>query len=369
MNRRKFISLTVGTIAYFATTRLAWAVDAVKTTLLKQKKVITTGSSPKSVEFTPDGKLAYINNLEDMIVWVMDTSTYEIVKTIRYSKTPTVVKLGKKSYKSYEEKPVETCFTHSGARVWRSLHNASGVTVENVDGTELKLPFESGRKKVTIKDKLNGTTVKSSISFIKTSKTPKILKSTPDGSRVCVANWHGPNVTVLDAETGENFGNIKTGWLPRGIAFTSDSKTGFVCDFGSNNITYFDVKAVKKLGVMKSVGNRPRHILMAPDNTMYVGFHGDGYIRRFDTVTKELLGELYVGGQIRTITVTPDFNYIFADSFNKNKVFVIDVAELKVVEEVKSSHHPVGAAFNHKERELWVVNQGNAKLRIFDFAG
>lgn len=361
------MQLALASTAFFATSRLGWAIEKIAQGRMRQKKLITTGASPKSVEFTPDGRFAYINNLEDMNVWIMDTENYEVVETITYKKTATLVELGEKSYKSFEEKPVETCFTHNGNRVWRSLHNAHGVTVENRDGSYLELPFETSRKKVTLRDKLKEKTTETSIPFIKTAMTPKILRATPDGKRVCVANWHGPNLTILDSESGENYGSIKTGWLPRGIAFTEDSKTGFVCDFGSNNITYFDVKNVKKLGVMKSVGKRPRHILMGPDNTMYVSFHGDGYVRRYDANSKELINEVFVGGQIRTIAATPDFNYIFADSFSTNRIVLLDAKNMTVIEEIKSSHHPVGAAYNWFTSELWVVNQGNAKLRIFEF--
>ena len=371
MNRREFIYLTSFAIAGMALPRWVLAEDEDSIAHipgLKQIKVINTGASPKSVEFSPDGSLAYVNNLEDMSAWVMDASSHEVLRTIKYRATPTVVKLGKKSYKSHEEKPVETCFTHGGSRVWRSLHNAHGVTVENSDGTDLTMEFETGRKKVTLTNSLDGSKKQSSLPFIKTAMTPKILRSTPDGAYVCVANWHGPSVTVLDAETGKNYGNIRTGWLPRGIAFTSDSRTGFVCDFGSDNITYFDVQSAKKIGVMKSVGKRPRHILMAPDDTFYVSFHGDGYVRRYSAETRELISEIHVGGQVRTIATTPDFNYIFADSFSTDRIVLLEAPELKVIGEVKSSHHPVGAAFNAKTSELWVVNQGNAKLRIFKFS-
>lgn len=366
MNRREFLHITIAAAAGLLPPVPALSAgDAAGRLVLRS--TLTVGSSPKSVEFSPDMMKAYINNLEDCTVWVMDATTVTLEEVVSYKKTPTVVKHKGKTINSYEEKPVETCFTHGGGRVWRSLHNARGVTVEDSSGVDLFLPGESGRREVRVEVVATGERRRTTIPFIETGKTPKVLRATPDGRRVCVANWHGATVSVIDSETGELQGDISVGWLPRGIAFTEDSMTGFVADFGSESISVFDVYNAEKTGRMAKVGKNPRHILMGPGGVMYVSFHGDGRIRRFDAASMRQTGEVLVGGQVRTITATADFDYIFADVYSRNEVALVDTAAMRVVERAPSSYHPVGAAFNDLTGQLWVVSQGNARLRVFDF--
>ena len=53
---------------------------------VKYFKKITTGSYPKSVELSPDGKLAAIMNLEGCSVWFVETENYTVIKKINFQK-------------------------------------------------------------------------------------------------------------------------------------------------------------------------------------------------------------------------------------------------------------------------------------------
>ncbi|MFA5176417.1 MAG: hypothetical protein WC413_04125 [Candidatus Nanoarchaeia archaeon] len=258
-------------------------------------------------------------------------------------------------------------FTHNGKRLWTSLHNAFGITVQDTNHNPLELKYQNRIKKVSIEDKLNKNIKNLEIPFIKTEMTPKILRATPNQERVCVANWHSASISVIDSETGKNYGSIKVGSVPRGIAYTSDSKLGFVANFSGNSLTCFDPYNIKNLNTLERIGTNPRHLLISPDNQfLYISFHGDGYLRRLD-IKNNKLKELYIGGQVRSISADKNFDYIFADSFSNNQVALVDTKQWKVIEKVKSSYHPVGISYNDKTKEVWVVNQGDSSLNIFKF--
>lgn len=361
MNRREFMIGTGMCLAYLGL--LQASLDDIKL-----KKIIKTESQPKSVEFSPDMEKGYINNLEGCSTWVLNSNSYELEKIIRYNQTPVVVHAPTSTYKSFEEKPVETCFTHNGERVWISLHNAGGIVIKNTNDVPLVLEYETKRKKAVLEEKSSKKEIE--LSFIKTGETPKILRATPDGKRVCVANWHNENVTVLDSETGKNYGNIPVGYVPRGMVYSKDSQIGFIANMVGNSITIFDVYGVKRIEDIKNIGSKPRHLVIDyRDDLIYVSFHGDGYLRRFDIKTRKLEKELYLGGSLRSMASTPSGDYLFVDCFSKNKVFVVDSKNMKKVDEIKSEYHPVGIAYNNKTKEVWVVNQNSSTLNIYGFKG
>jgi YVTN family beta-propeller protein len=323
------------------------------------------GISPKSVEFNPQMTKAYVNNLEEGTIWVMDAGTHSLESIINYKKTSTVNVMGEDSF---EEKPVETCLTHGGKRLWTSLHNSFGVTVQDTGYKALEMESQTKTKQVIIEDKINNEIKKLKVPFIETGATPKLIRGTPDQRRVCVANWHAGTVSVLDSETGKKYGDISTGTLPRGLAFTSDSKTGFAASFRENSLLIFDPYEVRQIRRINEIGANPRHILIDPnDEFLYIGFHGDGHLRKFNIKSGKTEQKLRIGGQVRSISATPDFNYIFATSFSENKVALINVEKMKVEEKIYSSYHPVGIAYNRISKEIWVTNQGNSRLNIFKF--
>ncbi len=341
-------------------------VNSVDIEMMLNNK-INTGNSPKSIVFSPDMKKAHINNLKDCSTWVFDAKNHSLEQTINYEKTLIKLYDKKEQYNSFEEKPVESCFSHEGQRLWTSLHNANGIIVQDTKGELLSLKKQTGTKKATLKNLLAGQKKIINLPFIKTGKTPKIIKLTPDGQRICVANWDSGTVSFIDSETGKNYGSINTGYAPRGIAFTNNSKIGFVANFFSHTISVFEVYTMKKIFDIKNVGKNPRHILIdKKGESMYVGFHGDGYIRQFDVEKKTIEDEVKIGGQIRTITATPNFKYLFADSYSRNEVVLINTKSMAVEQRIKSLYKPVGAAYNYKTKQLWVTNQGNATVSIFD---
>src|SRR5215207_2830887 len=84
--------------------RTANAVDTMSIDRLEETaRIIKNVNNPKSVIISPNGKHAYVNNLEGMNTMIINTESYEVEGVIEHT-----------------GKPVEFAFTNGGRYVWIS---------------------------------------------------------------------------------------------------------------------------------------------------------------------------------------------------------------------------------------------------------
>ena len=74
-------------------------------------------------------------NLEGMSVYEFDRETRKVIREFKFKATPG---MGwdyekDKPINSYQEKPVEACFSHNDKFLWISLHNAEGIVPIRLD--------------------------------------------------------------------------------------------------------------------------------------------------------------------------------------------------------------------------------------------
>ncbi|HIE06222.1 MAG TPA: YncE family protein [bacterium (Candidatus Stahlbacteria)] len=298
--------------------------------------------APKSVYISPDGKTAYVNNLEGMNTLIFDVVTRKVKGVIKH--------IGK---------PVESCFSEGGRYVWISYYRLIGKGYPPCPNwREYKIPSV-----VAVYD----TVKKALVRKVKVGVIPKIIEASPDGKYVFVSNWNSHSVTVVDAETFEVKEEIKVGWVPRGVAFTNDSRFAYVVNMGGFTISKIDVDSLKAVKVIsKAVGNRPRHIVATPDsNYMLFSCHGDGYIRKLDIKADSIIDKVKVGHQPRTITLDPSGRYLFVVNYKSNSVSIVDVDLMTEVAEEKTGLKPVGCDLTPDGGELWVTDYSSGSIHIY----
>ncbi|MBC7873776.1 MAG: YncE family protein, partial [Ferruginibacter sp.] len=94
-----------------------------------KKELLSAAGGTKSVIFNSTSSKLYAMNLEGMSVYEFDQATRKISREFKF--TPTSG-MGWDFYRSrpiasFQEKPVEACFSHDDKILWVSLHNAEGI--------------------------------------------------------------------------------------------------------------------------------------------------------------------------------------------------------------------------------------------------
>jgi YVTN family beta-propeller protein len=337
---------------------------------LKHLKTFEGAGAPKSVEISPDGSYAAIMNLEGMDFWLISTATLEIIKKAQFFKTPAQGwdYKNRAPVQSYAQKPVECAFSENGRLLWISLHNAEGITVYDTEEI-LVPPDQAPYERLRITDFVNKKSYETKIVKIKTGKTPKIVRVTPDGRYALVANWHSSSVSVVDTQQYKTIKDIRLGgnkgYIPRGIAISSDSQKAYVANMGGGTISVIDLTALEVIDDIPATAN-PRHIILSKDQrTMYISDNILGKILAFDLIAKKTMREVSVGKMARTIAISPDERYLFGVSHDEGKLVVVDTASFEIKYK-KDFPFPMGLAVTPDGKQLWVTSYRMGIIEVYE---
>jgi len=337
---------------------------------LRHLKTFEGAGAPKSVEISPDGNYAAIMNLEGMDFWLVSTATLEIVRKARFFKTPAQGwdYKNRQPIDSYAQKPVECAFSKNGRLLWVSLHNAEAVTV--YDTTETIVPPEGAPyERLRITDCVDQRSYERRIIKIKTGKTPKVIKVTPDERYALVANWHSSSVSVIDTQGYKTVKEIRLGdnkwYIPRGIAVSADSQRAYVANMGGGTISVIDLTTLEVIADMLATAN-PRHIILANDQrTLYMSDNILGKLLAFDLIDKKITREVFIGTKARTIALSPDERYLFGVSHDAGKLVVVDTESFDIIYE-KDFPFPMGLAVTPDGGQLWVTSYRMGIIEVYE---
>ncbi len=332
---------------------------------LKLVKVLMTGNAPKSIQITPDGKYAYVNNLEDCSVWEYDINKRKLIKKIVFNRTSATGYnyQTKDTISSFAEKPVDCDFSDNGKNVWISLHNGEEVVVYNTQ--EIDSNYNSFRN-VTIYDKINNTKKRIKLKSIKTGKTPKVVKVSPDNKWIYVSNWHSDNVTVIDNINKTFVKNIPVIHIPRGIAFSPDSHYVYIANMGDLCVTKIDLfnnhKKIKNI----PVGINPRDIHITKDGKyMFITNNIPGKFTKLNLITNKIEKQIEIGKKPRSMILSNDDKYAFVLLYEDNEIAIINTETMEIIKKIKTGLKPIGIAITKNGDELWVTNYYEASLYIY----
>ncbi len=298
-----------------------------------------TGSKPKQVAFSPDGRELWVTLLEGQGVEVFDAATRQRLAE---------VDLGAHG-------AVEVIFSVDGSTAYASQMETSSV-------------FEIDRKTFTVRRRLptGGT-------------WSKVMALAPSGNTLYVSNWSSNNVSEIDLISGQVRRLMKTLATPRGLYPTQDGRRLFVAGFGKGEIARIDLTdgSSKTLlttgGAMRHlVGDPKRGLLYADDlgkddvyvidlrteqvrklantnsqpNTMdlsadgkvlYIsnrGANGKSYylpgsewgsVLAIDTTTGALLDAIVGGNQTTGLDVSPDGRFLAFSDFLDNRIQLFEI--------------------------------------------
>jgi 6-phosphogluconolactonase (cycloisomerase 2 family) len=348
---------------------------------LEYQKVEILAAAPgtKSVLFNSTGSKLYAMNLEGMSVYEFDQATRKIIREFRFKPTKGIgwdyVK--DKPIPSYQEKPVEACFSHNDRILWVSLHNAEGIVPIRLDGAGYNKPdtMEQAVKRITII--YPGSTQKDSfdVPLIHTGKTPKVLSKTADSKFLLVSNWHSHNVSVLELNPdvypfGKVINTIPVSAIPRGIVVDDKNDRSFVAIMGGATLTVINNAAWMKEKDL-NVASNPRHIVMDTSDHIFVSYNKLAKVACLDAETGKELFSATTHAQPRTIILSKNHQFLFVTCYSGDTVDVFKINDDRFtrIASLPCKGHPVGVEIfeNDETLEAWVCSYSTGSISVFSF--
>lgn len=334
----------------------------------------------KSVVFNSRGNHLYAMNLEGMSVYEFERKSRKLVREFRFRPTKGTGwdYASSRPISSFQEKPVEACFSHDDQLLWISLHNADGIVALRLDSLSAN-PDKSykGAKLKTVYVTRPGSAGKDSlyIPLIHTGKTPKVITRTADSRHLLVSNWHSYSVSVLKLDAGKApFGKViatlPLGDIPRGMAIDEKNAKSFIAIMGGSTIVRVDNNTWKTDSVIQ-VRNSPRHIVMDSSGHLFVSYNSIGYVACLDARSGQQLFSIKTPAQPRTIALSKNHRFLFVTCYTSDlvDVYKIHPDKFEKVASLPCEGHPVGVDIFEDDDtlEAWVCSYKKGEIQIYSF--
>jgi len=363
-------------------------------------RVINSPKSALILEKTVNGKTIkklYINNLEGGVTSVYDMNdSFKKVAEIKHrfslgdstlfkeTNFPGYVfNASKKHPNVFSGKPVEMCLSNNGKYLWVPYYRRSFDTL-STQPSAIAL-IDADKNKI--------------IRVFPSAPLPKMIACSPDNKYIAVTNWGDNTVHLIDISSGDPFkfryiahfivdhrlkltfsdpahrGHLRDhecGLCLRGTVFTPDSNYLFVGRMGGGGIAVFDLKAKKYLGSVFGTKRNVRHLVIN-GSSLFLSSSQDGYVQKAnwqDMLSFFRTGPVnsnsgykkwqnaFTGLGARTITVTGDGAYLFANANKESKISIVRTSDMKPIGSIKADPFPVGMALDKSNKYLVVTAQG-----------
>ncbi|RKR80320.1 hypothetical protein BDD43_0417 [Mucilaginibacter gracilis] len=278
-------------------------------------------------------------------------------------------------------KPVEMCLSNHNKYLWIPYYRRdydklatepSAIAIVDVDSDKI-------------------------VRVMPTAPLPKMVACSADDKYIAITNWGDNTVHLVDISSGDpmkfhyvahfvvdyrlNLNFTKgalinrdqdCGLCLRGTVFTPDSNYLFVGRMGGGGIAVFNTQSKKYLGTVYGTKNNVRHLVINGDY-LFLSSNKDGMVEK--TKWKEIL-DYFLAGQgkknsayhnwqtaftglgARTITVTADGAYLFANANMESKISIVRTADMKNIGSINADPYPVGMVIDQSDKYLIVTAQG-----------
>ena len=166
--------------------------------------------------------------------------------------------------------------------------------------------------------------------------TPHIVTVGHEGKWAYVSNARSGTVAAIELATGRTI-TIAAGDRPEGSVLSKDGKTLYVANRVSNEVTIIDTVAKKRAGTIP-VGGGPVRVGLSPDERFVIyALIGDNKVGFADIAARKQVAVVDLDGPPVSLHTSPDGKYAFAASQEADTVYVVSIAERKLVRKFKTT--------------------------------
>jgi YVTN family beta-propeller protein len=273
-----------------------------------------TGSNPKQVAFTPDGREIWVTLLGGHGVQVFDPVTLRRTAQVR---------LG-------QHGAVEVIFTRDGRTAFASQMETASV-------------YEIDRQTRRVRRQMPTKGVWS-----------KVMALSPDEKTMYVANWVSNDVSEIDLASGRVRRLLPTVQTPRGLYPTADGRSLYVAGYAHGELARIDLRTGRS-AVLLRTGGAIRHLAGDPRRgRLYADdmVHGQAYVVNLTTGRVSKFAR--TDNEPNTIDLTPDGRVLYVSNRGKNgsnyylpgpewgSVLAIDTSTGQVLDAIVGGNQPTG---------------------------
>jgi YVTN family beta-propeller protein len=298
---------------------------------------VRTGSNPKQVVFTPDGKQLWVTLLGGHGVEVFDVPSLRRKHSIR---------LG-------EHGAVEVVFSRDGRTAYASQMETASVWV--ID-----------RRTYRVRRRLATGGVWS-----------KVLALSPDQRTMYVANWVSNNVSVIDLRSGRVRRLLPTVRTPRGLWPTPDGRRLYVAGFADGELERIDLRS-GRARVLLRTGGAMRHLVGdSQGGRLYADDMGTSEAFVVDLASERVRRLAATDSTPNTIDLTPDGRVLYVSNRGRNgpcycapgpewgSVLAIDTASGRVLDAMVGGNQTTGLDVSADGRLLAFTDFLDNRLSLF----
>ncbi|MCV7227258.1 beta-propeller fold lactonase family protein [Mycolicibacterium komossense] len=259
---------------------------------------VGTDSFPFGMAVSKDGTRAYVTNIHDGTVSVIDLRTGQVGAPITVGGQPTAIAV-----------------SPSGNRIY--VLDDAGDTVSVIN---------------TATGQLVGKPVQ-----VGTDASAIVLSA--DGNRAYVSNSGDGTVSVIDTAAGKVVSTISVGANPLGLAVSPDGRYLYVANSDTGTVSVINTLRYAVVGTA-TVGEAPTAITLSADGSrLYVANSGDstisddGTVSVIDTKTLTAIGSpIRVGDYPSGLALSADGTQLYVTDALSNEVSVIDTRTFEVAD-------------------------------------
>jgi len=280
-------------------------VSVIDTTAGAVIATIPIAAGPHGMAISPDGRWVYVSSDGSSIVSVIDTSTDRVAKTIEVGKSPHGVTLVPSKdlllvAVNGEDKIafIETAKQEVTATINVGKPHTIGASPDGkMAYVSSQVPGQFG---VAVIDLAERKVVRT----IAIDKTPRDLEYSPDGKAVYFTKAGANVIEVLDPASNTIVAEIPTGVSPHYVNHPRNTMYGMAIVQGPGELFLFDPMTNKAVRSIK-VGDQPHWLALSSDGkTAYVTNEGSNTLSIVDIATGKT-ATIAVGNQPRKDVVQP----------------------------------------------------------------
>ena len=293
--------------------------------------LLTVGSQPVGVAFSPDGARVFVTNRgADMSV--INTSSNAVTSFGGgFVNGPFGVAVSPDGSKLYM-----TNFWSGDVRPFNATTLTAGIPV-NVGGysSGLAMSPDGSRLYVANMDSTNVSVINTSTNTVAATVAGGSgfvnswgVAVSPDGSRVYATNYGGTTLIVINTSTNTVAATVNVGSSPAGVAVSPDGSRVYVANSGEDTVSVINTSS-NTVAATVTVAGFPLGVAVSPDGSRaYVTDAGTNSVSVIDTSSNTVETTFSTGGSYPVnVAVSPDGSRLYVTNFSTGNVSVVDIVE------------------------------------------
>ena len=190
----------------------------------------------------------------------------------------------------------------------------------------------------------------------------------PNKDILFAANRTASNVVVFDTKSGAIVTRIATEVNPYTLALSADGKTLYCSNWASDSVSVIDTESNAVTATIR-VGDNPNDLALTRDGRLFVACANDNSVvvvdtaqgRAVETIKTTLTPRAPEGATPNALALDPDGKTLYVANADNNNVCVVEVAEKgdsKVLGFIPAGWYPSSVAVSPDGKKLYI---GNAK--------